>query len=336
MNKIAEILKNYKKKKIDTGELQKYFKDYILFTDSIKEAVEKSLLAPVKKSDFNGRNPPLYNSYWILEKKLDNEEELIKEINTFPPEMDNNFYLKNLSVYKEDREIIRKLRDFFSNSESRKTLKIPFSINERSFQIFNDEKFISEKDKNILSRLKLDKEKLNYYNTPEPFFYYMPAGFIDHILIVENKDTFFTIKRSFQDRGDNLIDNISFKMLIYGEGRKIEGSAGFLNEITGFNTGKTEIYYSGDLDFEGINILTGLMNKFPEWNIKPFAYLYNKMIDLCKDPPDIRTSQTRCDIDQFLSFFDTLKADKIRNILDKNKYIPQEVLSYEFFRYYRG
>jgi len=153
MKNIEEILKNYKKKKIDTIELQKYFKDYILFTDSIKEAVEKNLLAPVQNSGLNGRHPPLYNTYRILEQKLDNEEELIKEINTFPPEMDNNFYLKNLSTYKEDREIIRKLRDFFSNSECRKTLKIPFSINERSFQIFNDEKFISEKDKNILSRL---------------------------------------------------------------------------------------------------------------------------------------------------------------------------------------
>ena len=333
MKKLENLLKIYgKRKKLSTKELNKSFDDYEFFAEEVRRAVSRGLLKPVKASGLNGLSPSLYNSYWLLEQKPEDEEELVREIRAFPPEMDRSFYGKNLFVYKKDRMVIRKLVSFLSDSDNRKTLRIPYSVNERSFQIFNDEKFILGDGRKVLSRLNINREKLNCYETPEPFFYYMPAGFIDNILIVENKDTFFTVKRSFLERDCNRIGDISFKMVIYGEGKKIEKSMGFLYELAGFNRVKTDIYYFGDIDFEGIEIFNGLSCKYEELNIKPFVYLYSKMVELCKEPPEVRTDQRECDIKSFLSFFDKDKAREIRGILGNKKYVPQEVLSYGFFR----
>ncbi|MCL0063142.1 DUF2220 domain-containing protein [Peptococcaceae bacterium] len=81
------------------------------------------------------------------------------------------------------------------------------------------------------------------------------------MLIVENKDTFFSLKALFQE-GINRWNGKSFSMLIYGEGRKIlygEGrkilkSISFFEEIEEYKGLSTSFYYFGDLDAEGISI----------------------------------------------------------------------------------
>ncbi len=51
-------------------------------------------------------------------------------------------------------------------------LDTPASINERSYQIFGEEKFLKENPLStaILKNTGIDIEVLNIYNTPEPFF----------------------------------------------------------------------------------------------------------------------------------------------------------------------
>jgi len=329
--KITEILKEHKYKKIDSKEMQKYFDEYTTFVETVQHALNQGLLAPIKASGSNGRMPPLYNSYKILSEKVDDEESLKKEILTFPPEFDRSYYLNNLSDYRKDRNAVSTLRGFFSTAAKKRTLETPSSINERSFQIFNDEKFISEYGRNIMTRLKLDAKALNCYGAPEPFFYYaVTAQSSNNILIIENKDTFFTIKRVFQESG-NKIMGITFNMLIYGEGKKIESSIEFLSEIPSFKEAENHIYYFGDIDFEGIGIFQDLCLKAQHLKIEPFTYLYKKTLEACIEPPQLRKSQRQRDIAGFQTFFDENTAIAIEEILSKGKYIPQEALGYAFF-----
>ncbi|MCL0101390.1 DUF2220 domain-containing protein [Peptococcaceae bacterium] len=90
------------------------------------------------------------------------------------------------------------------------------------------------------------------------------------MLIVENKDTFFSLKALFQE-GINRWNGKSFSMLIYGEGRKILKSISFFEEIEEYKGLSTSFYYFGDLDAEGISIWYELTE---QREVVPFVYFY--------------------------------------------------------------
>lgn len=329
--KIEDILKNYDNKKIQLKYIQKYFDDYIYFVKLMESSVKSGILKPVKASGLNGRVPPLYNTYWIVKGGIEDEEELKKILLTLPPVLDNTYYLKNLEQFKKDIKAVNMLRDFFLNPDKVATLKFPYSMNERSFQIFHDEKFISNKGEKILKRLGLDSNKLNYYNTPEPFFYYyIPTDDVNNILIVENKDTFYTLKQIFNGERCKIGNNI-YNMLIYGEGKKILSSINYLMEIETCKNKRNNIYYFGDMDYVGLGIFIELNKSHKDLNIKPDTYLYKCMIDECDVAPALKTHQAKIDIGNFIKFFDEATREKIVSILESGRYVPQEVLSYMFF-----
>ena len=118
-----------------------------------------------------------------------------------------------------------------------KSLKKAEVINRRDFEIWNDEKFIKgdseNKSKNenrgrgkrILKNLGLDFSDLNVYETPEPFVSYTFDRLVpQNVLIIENKDIFYTIRKYMQDNGKNVILGEKFGTIIYGSGKKVIAS----------------------------------------------------------------------------------------------------------------
>lgn len=129
-------------------------------------------------------------------------------------------------------------------------------------------------------------DTLNIYQTSEPLAYYTGSRQTPQtILITENKDTFYSMRRYLMERGSNQeIPNIlgqEIHTLVYGAGK------GILRSMEDFkfcvepymNDSTNQYLYFGDLDYEGIGIYELLSVLFEEEHeIKPFVAAYEKML----------------------------------------------------------
>ncbi|PHJ37653.1 hypothetical protein P378_15490 [Desulforamulus profundi] len=133
----------------------------------------------------------------------------------------------------------------------------------------------------------LGEEFLNYYDTPEPFFEYVHARPEQMtVLILENKDTWFTFRKLMQDTGKNIVAGTPVDVLLYGEGNKIS-KCGALEEYNAVMLGGKRgqagrFLYFGDLDREGIRLFFRARGANPNLDIKPFSALYQLMLKLAE------------------------------------------------------
>lgn len=316
---------------------------YPAFAELIAQLVEENRLRPIKARKSNGMNPPLFNWYQ-RNTSLDgfSLEEQRRLLKLYHPKLDLAYYLKRPDTYKRDQPYLQALDKYLRlplDGQAR-----PVTINERSFEIFRDEKFLaSAHGQTMLEAVGLDLGDLNCHRTYEPFFYCqaanleLQAGEISlNILIVENKDTFFSFKALFQE-SITTWDGIAFQLLIYGEGRKILRSLSFLGEL--FPGGKvpanTLCHYFGDLDPEGIAIYDELARTYKPQGIKIaaarffYAELYKRHGSYA---PNLTAAQRQNPgaIERFTEEFEPPLRDGLRDLLQSGKYLPQEGLSAAF------
>lgn len=323
MNKILA----FPKKTITYEELSQLYINlsYDELVEKVKELTNKNILNAKLKSGTNGRNPFLYKKYGVELPKEDYSDFIdeIKKLNAF---LSINYYLNKPKEYKKDREYILKLNDYIIYHGNR--LQIPMAINERSFDIWGEEKFL-RKSPTLLSNLGLTYNKLNVYNTPEPFFSETINRYTNNILIIENKDTWFTIRKILMEENKTIF-GLDIGLLIYGEGKKIVSSIEYLNHKDFSFLENPTIYYWGDIDYEGINIIYSLAKKV---NLKLFTNAYHSMLENVqeiKNLKDMKDDQNETkDLGLFLSVFSDRDKNKITDILKNNKYIPQEILNYK-------
>lgn len=244
-------------------------------------------------------------------------------------------YLKKPKIYEKHRELLKTLNIFLIKNKDK--LKIPISKNERAYQIWNDEKILdSSLCKNIIKWNNLE-ETLNYYLTPEPFFDYIHIKKEKmNILVIENKDTWYTVRKVMNDKhGEFYLGNLEVDVLVYGEGNKITK----LNALREYEKQviqrKCDFYYWGDLDFTGIEMFERVVIQNKEISIKLFSEIYNKMIDIKKieELGKIKHNQNQnITIDLFLNYFTLEYQEKIKEILSRNRYIPQEIINAEILK----
>lgn len=303
----------------------------------VMELLEERKIRPVLASGTNGKKPALYREYWILEEKKNYyvlEEELNYEIT---PLISVDYYRAHPDIYEKDRQWVLLLNDFLKNKKE--SLNYPESLNERSFEIWRREKFLSkEQGKKILKRCGLNEEFLNVYRTTEPLAYYSHTRVVpQNLLILENKDTFYSMRRHLLEGNDKIL-GVTVGTLVYGAGK------GILRSFQDFDfcvepymkAGENRIYYFGDLDYEGIGIYESLAELFVErWEIVPFLPAYEAMMEKAASMdkmqwdrlPDTKTGQNRNNRGLFFSYFDKQQTEKMKDILEKDKYIPQEILN---------
>ncbi|MCB2356724.1 Wadjet anti-phage system protein JetD domain-containing protein [Clostridium estertheticum] len=332
-------LRNLNKKRIDIDELQQYLNiiDYIKLTEVVTALISDEIIMPIKSSKLNGKQPSLYNRYSIIDEKEDLSEythELSYGINIY---LDKTYYIKNIDRYKDDRKFILSLSNFLD--ESINLLNTQVSANERSFQIWQREKFLNrEGGKRILKNLNLSIEFLNIYDTTEPLSYYSYSkNSPQKILILENKDTFYSMRKHLI-KGSNVILGEEISTLIYGGGKNIYRTFEDFEVCAEpyLINKRNEILYLGDLDYEGIIIYEGLYKIFKDaFNIKPFIKGYTSMIDKFTNRniilPNTKDGQNRNIGHVFTIEFNDVYRSIIMNILTSNKYIPQEILNISDF-----
>ncbi|MHB1654492.1 MAG: Wadjet anti-phage system protein JetD domain-containing protein [Desulfitobacteriaceae bacterium] len=343
MDRLEIILENAKKI-ITDKELQQIFRetDYQLFHSEVERLVEAGILVPVKSSKDNGRRPPLFNKYRIIKPQEDNTGylEAIRRLN---PVLNISSYLQRPELYKKHLEIVEGISKYLWYSKA--LLEKSMSRKERSFSVWGREKLLDEHlalVKEVLKFNGLEERFLNYYDTPEPFFEYLhQRGEFMTVLVIENKDTWFTFRKLMQDTGKNRIAGTVVDVLLYGEGNKIT-KRGALEEYSttmlggqGNQAGHTvRFLYFGDLDWEGIRMFFRTRKANPSLEIKPFSSLYRLMLELAETVELPKSLDQRGVIATLPEFFALLDlADENDNalidLLAEGTYIPQEIVNYQ-------
>ena len=186
----------------------------------ILHLLDTGQIKPVKASGTNGKSPALYRQYWLAEKKEDYKE-LREELDyQLVPLISVDYYLAHPQAYEQDREWVLMLNAYLKNKQG--LLEHQESANERSFEIWNREKFLTkEQGKKILKRCGIEPERLNIYGTTEPLAYYSYTRTVpQNLLILENKDTFYSMRRHLLE-GQKEILGVPVGTLIYGAGKAI-------------------------------------------------------------------------------------------------------------------
>lgn len=325
------------KKKIELDEISKIYrlKDYQSLVDFIMENIEDGIIQPIKASGTNGKSPALHNRYRIIyieENYEEYENELLYQLDS---SLKIDYYIKNIRRYKEDRHYILQLSNYLSNHKD--LLDDPTSLNERSFEIWNREKYLQKEGGfRILKNLGVSLDDLNIYGTTEPLPYYSHHKDIpQNVLILENKDTFYSMRRHLL-KGNHKILGLPIGTLIYGKGKGILKSfSDFTFCVEPYLSDKSnQILYFGDLDYEGILIYEQLVSVFmEEISIRPFKQAYIHMLKKAnkEDLPLMKDGQNKNIGSIFLDSFETKEKAEIIEILNQNKYIPQEILSIRDF-----
>jgi len=309
---------------------------YHAFAASIEELVRDGVMSPVKASGLNGRDPALYEKYRIIVKKnVPDPATRQKLLTWFHPLINTSHYLTHFNDYQKDEPFLLKLDSFLKQHADLISLPV-ITANERSFQVFNDEKWLlSAHGRTFCQRTGLSLEDLRCCETYEPFFYYPGRMPVDkdtvNVLIVENKDTFFSLKGLIR-QGMDTWGGCTFSLLIYGEGRKIQSSFSFFSELEEYQNYCCNFFYFGDLDPEGILIWYDLQKNY-RVSIMPFTFFYNALFDAYgENAPPIKGDKagqrySEEAVEAFLAFFTAQRGREILQMLKENNYLPQEGLN---------
>jgi hypothetical protein len=133
-------------------------------------------------------------------------------------------------------------------------------------------------------------------------------------------------------KGNKDILGLPVSTLIYGKGKGIIKSfKDFTFCVEPYLSDESnQIFYLGDLDYEGILIYEQLAKVFIDRiPIKPFTEAYVYMLKKAKKVilPETKEGQNKNIGNYFLDSFNDNERAEILEILENNKYIPQEILS---------
>ena len=343
MNDIKSRLLALRSVKCDIEKLKSLINknDYADFASTINSLVDDKVLEPIIRSGTNGMNPPLYQRYRII-RDTDTDPAINAEIDSLSLYIDNSKFLTDTKKYTHHRDMIQRLDRFLKANEE--LLLSPLSENERAYQIWGDEKLLDDSNNIRLLKECGIWEKLNTYPTPEPFFSYNTSTEINDILVIENKDTWFSLRRLMIECGFCTVFGKNIDCIIYGEGNKITKTGYSLTKFLETEVRYTgNIWYWGDIDYEGIKIFLNTTRLNPELDIKLFIPAYTAMAELFDNRLEsihdnmyrIRKNQARPDdIELFYNELSHDTAAFIDKILRSDMYIPQEIVNLSVLQRY--
>lgn len=328
---------NWKKTYVSLDELEKLINtnDYNDIYSAVSTLVENGTLKPIKKvNGTNGLIPPLFVKYRIC-RPTERDESLKEEITHLDGNLNISFYLSNPKKYQEQRDIIYPLSEFLK--KHKKLLDTRVSKNERAYQIWRYEKQLDIASVRSVLVFNGLNDKLNYYNTPEPFFYFSPEKILhceQTVLIIENKDTWYTLREIMREAAPVDIFGHKIDGILYGEGKKVNRPHALDEFCESELRHVCDFLYFGDLDFEGISIFQELKAENPQHKIELFAELYDLMLN--EYPLSVLSKAKRAQsrpgtMDDFMSYFTNEQAAAINKLLNNGFYIPQEAIRRDMY-----
>lgn len=326
MDIAANILQK-KSKTVSLRELEKLSQtsEYSGFVSEVQGFISSGLLRPMGK-ETNGKFPPLHSRYRICREEQD-DLSVKEEILRLGPEFKPSSYLSALSSYNKHKKLLWGLFDYVHTKNNE--LALSMSKNERSYAIWGNEKQMDDPVCRSMLRLTGWESRLNYYDTPEPFLDYLCHGAnTKSILILENKDIWFSLRKLFMERRTACqLFGQWFDGLLYGEGKKITRQNALEDYSKEGFFEPPSFFYWGDLDYEGVSIFLKL-SAFPVLLFVP-GYMAMLEYGRSRTLTQCRARQiTPPQMDNFMKCFDTSIALEINTILESGQYIPQEICNY--------
>lgn len=339
---VRKKLTKYGKKHIALNDLAAILGIPLSETESLYNRIislmDDHILEPVKSSDTNGnKRYPLHKKYRIVFDDTGEEQKLLDEIKKLHPALLKSGYLSSHpKEYDAKREVIRALSTYFFLEHT----DIFISRKEKSYEIFGQEKVLDQKEiKSLLHHLDITKEELGFYDTPEYCFHdYIPARKnAMTLLICENKDIWFNIRRLMFEDKVTCIFGTEIDGIVFGNGNKVSQKQGALTEYVRF-MGNPEVHflYWGDIDREGFEIYRRTKEVNGSLDIRLFLPGYEKMIERARgmlkieDSPSSRWEDKS--YDGLIKGFSMEDQNFLQEILAENKLIPQEIISYLYLR----
>ncbi|WP_394926701.1 Wadjet anti-phage system protein JetD domain-containing protein [uncultured Robinsoniella sp.] len=301
--------------------------NYRQLYDILEELCESKQIAPIKKSGMTSFYPAVYQEYKKLSASVDYSCYL-SEIAALNPGLNISGYLEKPGEYKELQEGICRLSEMLWKDDPR--LRQRMSVKEKSFAIWGDEKYLESKSgSRILSFNRFDGDSLNFYYAPEPFFCRVFDQIEGDVIVIENKDTWYSIGEALKNGNHKRFLGVNAGLLVYGEGNKVTGEAALQTFVKEYGFENRKIFYAGDIDVAGILMYYGAATHNRDAQIQPFMPLYNKMAERAKNlrmqPTD--DNRGRDWNHGFLDFFEDQNREIVRKVLDENRRIPQEILN---------
>lgn len=174
---------------------------------------QEGIIQAIKTKATNGRMPPLHAFYWLLPKTAVPTWDKL-EMLRLSDHLDFSYYKRNPEFQTQhDWKIALKLYVFLQGASNRMFV----SVEERSLELFDQEKFLVRGGAKILNQFGISLEQLKARRRGEAFVSYLRPGVslhaIKRVLISENLSFYHTaIAKSRAD------------LIIYGQGKKIENS----------------------------------------------------------------------------------------------------------------
>ena len=343
-DRIITKLYSLGKNTFEVSVLQKWcnVESYSAFAELVSELEKREIISPVKASKTNGCNPPLYIKYRILPAK--------EETQLFDSELDAMHYLihtdtlrRSPKKYQKHRTFLLCLSDFLKKHSD--TLSFPMSENERAYAIWGYEKMLDSKENISLLKECRVWDLLHTYPTPEPFFDYRRYAFPKNVLVIENKDTWFSMRKLMIESSADQFWEIPIDCLVYGEGNKITQRDSSLEQY--LNIDKSfhgTVWYWGDLDPEGIGFFLSAGSLNTSLQLQLFLPAYEEMLYQFEQrlaaPHSashyhVHTNQKHPEHpEKFYSLFPGHISVRLQELINKGYYIPQEILHYQLLKSY--
>ena len=327
-NTLYKALQDFPRKRITLEELSRFCTDPEHLYEQIKELTDNGALAPVKSSGTNGNQKnPLFMRYNIcIENTIQVSPDEIYAL--YPRLSANGYLLRNRMQYINNKAFLCCLSEWLTNHESNDMM----SRRERSFAIFGEEKEL-DNHLRLLETIGISGDTLRYYETPEQCFSdYIPVRKREMtLLICENKDIWFNIRRLMYESEANTLFDTHIDGVIFGQGNDITGKDKFRSYAAYLGADTIRFLYCGDIDRAGFDIYLRLCKAAEELHIELFLPAYQKMLELSRNIQFPDSEDNRCiipEMSDILPMFPADEQNQITQILQDNKRLPQEILSY--------
>ena len=325
---LYKALQGFPRKRITLEELSRLCSDSEQLNEQIKELTNQGVLAPVKSSGTNGNQKnPLFMRYTVcVENTIQVSPD---EIYALHPRLSANGYLlRNRMQFVNNRAFLCRLSEWLTDYKGNDMM----SRRERSFAIFGEEKEL-DNHLRLLEAIGISGETLQYYETPEQCFSdYIPVRKPTMtLLICENKDIWFNIRRLMYESEANTLFDTQIDGVIFGQGNDITGKDKFRSYAAFLGADTVRFLYCGDIDRAGFDIFLRLCKAAEELHIELLLPAYRKMLELSTgiQLPDSEDKRSIIpEISEILPLFLENEQEQITQILQDNKRLPQEILTY--------
>lgn len=320
-NELRQFLSQYKNSNVMLLELEQIASqmEYESFAELILKLEQQRLLQRVKASGENRKQPSLAYRYKINKAALrqDVQAMIIQMKKRYHSAIYLEYYLtKTVEQWKQDEQYLQQLQQYIEKNGFPTERAL---VQERSFEIFHDEKFITEQGgKQLLERVKVWDE-LKIWPIADPVSLAINPDSLSrdvhYYLIVENKATYYGLLPFLQ--------HSQFTALLYGQGKAIISTIEVFPQQLPLKNTNAVYFYFGDLDATGIEIWYALSKKI---HVIPALAFYQACLKQAAVKGKEYQRKNAEAMEAFLSYFSEENVLIIKKLFEQGSYYPQEVL----------